>query len=136
MTLEDMILDPDAGWRWLVKSLRVLDREAVTQPFRQPYRRITSGACGTPDAAIDTQWQLGFTRLQQLRIEIQADNAEDEDDTDGMRGLCCALGPERLSTLVRLLKETEILLRAKRVELLCKPWSWTRTISAKNTGIC
>jgi hypothetical protein len=55
MTLEDMILDPDAGWRWLVKSLRVLDREAVTQPFRQPYRRITSGACGTPDAAIDTQ---------------------------------------------------------------------------------
>jgi hypothetical protein len=53
-----------------------------------------------------------------------------EDDADGERGVYCALGPERLTTLLTLLKDTEILLRAEHVELLYIPWSW------KKEGFC
>jgi hypothetical protein len=113
MTLEDMMMESDAGWRWLVRPLRLLDREH--------FIGVPSRACGTPNPATDTQWQLGFTNLQQLRIEIQAFDGIYQYQSDGQRGVCCNLGPDRLATLVRLLEETEILLREKRVQLLCSP---------------
>jgi hypothetical protein len=58
------MLEPDAGWRWLFKLLKALDHNAITQSHRQ----TTNGSCGTPDPAIDTQWQLSFTQLQELSI--------------------------------------------------------------------
>jgi hypothetical protein len=122
MTLEDMMIESDADWRWLVRPLRLLDCER--------FIGVPSRACGTPIPATDTQWQLGFTDLQQLEIEIEAFDGIYQHDTDDQRGVFCDLGPDRLATLVRLLEETEILLRAKRVELLCKPWS------EANKGFC
>jgi hypothetical protein len=34
ITLEDMMVEPDAGWRWLAKPLRPQDRDAFMQPYR------------------------------------------------------------------------------------------------------
>jgi hypothetical protein len=113
------MLDMGAGWRWILKPVRPLPIEALIYP-----RRSQWGCLSQPDSDQNTAWQRSYTNLQSLRIEfVHVDGTPDEDVElyHSIDNYYC-LTPARMTELEDWLPETEVLLRAKDVEIVLDKW--------------
>jgi hypothetical protein len=115
-TLEDMLLDPNAGWRWILKPTRPLSNQAP--------KESQWGDMPQPNSDQNTAWQRSFTNLHSLTIEfLQVDETPGKDVElyYSVDDYCC-LTPARMTQLENWIGETEILLRAKDVEIVLEKW--------------
>jgi hypothetical protein len=99
-TLEDMLLNPEAGWRWILKPTRPLSNQALTGRLRS-----NQGYMPAPNADQNTAWQSTFTKLQTLTITFLVDET-DRNDVIRYRALdnYFCLPPERMTQIERWLQ--------------------------------
>jgi hypothetical protein len=94
-----MLLNPEAGWRWIFKPTRPLSHQALTGRLRS-----NQGYMPTPNADQNTAWQSTFSKLQTLTITFFVDETE-KNDVIRYRTLdnyFCLL-PERMTQIERWL---------------------------------
>jgi hypothetical protein len=122
-TLEDLALAPDAGWRWLLKPLRPL-HSGPLDIRQEPHPEYISSP---PESNTNTLWQLSFSNLKTLEMTFFTDDAVG--DRAG-RSKCCNLGLARRNSLVGLVEDAKLLIKADSVQMRC--WVW----SSKEQNFC
>jgi hypothetical protein len=108
-TLEDLVRAPDEGWCWLLKPLRPLHSD----PLNNKQKVVPEWVSSEPDSETNTQWQLSFSNLKTLEIDFYL---QDLVYDEAGRGECCDLGLARQTSLVALVDEAEMLLKADSLE--------------------
>jgi hypothetical protein len=116
MNLEDLVRMPELGWRWLLKPLRPLhfgplNNRTVLKPHR--YRS------SAPDPEANTQWQLSFSNLKTLKMTFYLNDVMHLVGDRADRGECCNLSIARRMSLIGLVEEAEMLLKADSVSIVC-----------------
>jgi hypothetical protein len=92
-TLEDMVLGPDTGWRWLLKPTQALHYGPLI--CQVGAKRECRSSAASPET--DTQWQLGFSNLKALTVTLEmVDMIIQYDDW----GDCCDMHDEKRVELV------------------------------------
>jgi hypothetical protein len=112
-TLEDILLDPEEGWRWLLKPLRSLERAALDENDSRDY--LAGGP--EPDGIRDTAWQTMFTNLQDLELKLDIHGLFDfhRGEPQQNPGEICCIPSHMIAVLEACFADTEVALRARRV---------------------
>jgi hypothetical protein len=101
--LEELVLNRDAAWRWLLRPTIALGRPGPSDMFIK-YTSVQT-------QKTNTRWQEKFTNLKSLGITLEAAHADLTKRTYGCIGKGC------VASIVDNLKDTVLDLKAKEVEV-------------------
>ena len=102
--LEDMLLNPDGAWRWLLKPARELATPITDFPYNTD--------ADPPNALEDTAWQSSFTNLRKLTITLSVEHIT---FTRRSGGGC--IGDNKAAEVRKWLQQTNLDLKAVEVEV-------------------